>query len=146
MQLRNDSTGLTHCYTLVYIRAMSFLPHIEVSDKYLKVTHEPSPAGNTETQNFAAELAEICDRENIHRVLLDERPLTYTVGDVFDLMGIGDKLVEEMLVFRFHRLACVTTPEQMEIVRRFESVARNRGLNYRAFENIADAERWLLEE
>ena len=125
---------------------MSFKPDIEVCGKYLKVTHQPGPAGNLEAQNFSAELAEVCDRENIHRVLLDERPLTYTVGNIFDLMGIGDKLVEEMLVFRFHRLACVTTPEQMEIVRDFEAVARNRGLNYRAFESIEEAETWLQED
>lgn len=125
---------------------MSFQPHIEAHEKYLKVTHQASAAGNTEAQDFAAELAETCDREQIHRVLMDERPLTYTVGNIFDLMGIGDKLVEEMLVFRFHRLACVTTAEQLEIAKNFESVARNRGLNYRAFENIEDAERWLLED
>ncbi len=77
---------------------------------------------------------------------MDERPLTYTVGNIFDLMGIGDKLVEEMLVFRFHRLACVTTPEQMDIAKDLESVARNRGLNYRAFENMEEAESWLMEE
>ncbi len=125
---------------------MALAPTIEVRDKYLLVTHKPGSAGNTEAQNFSAELAERCDRENIHRVLMDERQLVYTVGNIFDLMGIGDKLLEEMLVFRFHRLACVTTPEQLHIARDFEAVARNRGMNYRAFENIEDAEVWLSED
>ena len=125
---------------------MPLEPTIEVRDRYLLVTHAPTEAGNTEAQNFAAELAEVCDRENIHRVLMDERQLTYTIGNIFDLMGMGDKLLEDMLVFRFHRLACVTSGEQLQIARDFESVARNRGMNYRAFENIDDAERWLLED
>ncbi len=124
---------------------MALEPTIEVRDRYLLVTHSPTQAGNTEAQDFAAELAEVCDRENIHRVLMDERELTYTIGNIFDLMGMGDKLLEDMLVFRFHRLACVTSGAQLQIARDFESVARNRGMNYRAFEDLDEAERWLLE-
>lgn len=79
-------------------------------------------------------------------MLLDERNLTYTVGNIFDLMGMGDKLLEDMLVFRFHRLACVTTAEQLPTARDFEAVARNRGMNYRAFETFEEAESWLLQD
>ena len=125
---------------------MPLKPSIDVRDRYLLVTHPPGEAGDTEAQDFAAELAEVCDRENIHRVLMDERQLTYTVDNIFDLMGLGDKLLEDLLVFRFHRLACVTSAEQLQTARDFESVARNRGMNYRAFENVDDAERWLLED
>ncbi len=125
---------------------MALAPAIEVRDRYLLVTHSPTQSGNSEVQVFAAELAEICDRENIHRVLLDERQLTYTIADIFDLMGMGDKLLEDMLVFRFHRMACVTSGDQLQISRDFESVARNRGMNFRAFADLDEAERWLLED
>jgi len=125
---------------------MAYQPTIEVREKYILVSHENSQGGNAEPTAFATELAEACDQNNIHRVLLDERNLVYTVGNIFDLMSIGDKLVEELLVFRFHRLACVTTPEQMDTAQDFESVARNRGLNYRAFENMDEAVNWLLED
>lgn len=60
-------------------------------------------------------------------------------------MGMGDSLLEEMLVFRFHRVACVTSAEQMPTARDFESVARNRGMNFRAFDTLEAAERWLLD-
>ena len=125
---------------------MLFKPIIEVRDKYVLVTHAESEAGNREPTQFAGELAEACDQAGIHRVLLDERKLTYTVGNIFDLMGIGDKLLEDMLVFRFHRLACVPKPDQLDTARDFESVARNRGMNFRAFESMAAAEAWLTEE
>jgi len=125
---------------------MSLQPTIEICDNYLLVTHPPTKAGNTEAQNFAAELADVCDRENIHRVLLDEQKITYTVDNIFDLMGIGDKLLKDMLVFRFHRLACVPGKEQLQIAKDFESVARNRGMNYRVFEKLEDAKNWLLKE
>ena len=123
---------------------MAYEPIIEVRDGYVLVSHTAGEGGNTEPPEFAAELAEACDNANLHRVLLDERNLTYTVGNIFDLMGMGDKLVEELLVFRFHRIACVTTAEQLQTARDFEAVGRNRGLNYRAFESIEDAEAWLL--
>ncbi len=125
---------------------MAYKPDIQVRDKFVVVTHTSSEGGNTEPTSFAAELADACDRAGIHRVLLDERNLTYTVGNIFDLMGMGDKLLEDMLVFRFHRLACITKPEQLDTARDFEAVARNRGMNYRAFEAIADAEAWLSED
>jgi len=125
---------------------MAYEPKIETRDGYVLVSHTLSEGGNAEPTEFASELAEACDEAKLHRVLLDERNLTYTVGNIFDLMGIGDKLLEDMLVFRFHRVACVTTPEQLQTAKDFEAVARNRGMNYRAFEHIEDAESWLLDD
>ena len=90
-------------------------------------------------------MAETCDRLSLYRVLLDERKLSYTVGEMTDLMSIGDSMVETFLVFRFHRIACVTTPEQVRIIKDFEAVARNRGLNWRAFSDFAEADAWLTE-
>ncbi len=125
---------------------MPYKPNITVRDKYVVVTHDAGEGGNAEPTTFAGELAEACDQAGLHRVLLDERNLTYTVGNIFDLMGIGDKLLEDMLVFRFHRLACITKPEQFQTAKDFEAVARNRGMNYRAFESIDEAHDWLSED
>lgn len=124
---------------------MTNQPLIEVKQGYVLVSHESGFSGNTEVTSLARRLAEVCDAAGIHRLLLDERRLTYTVGNIFDLMGMGDSLLEEMLVFRFHRVACVTSAEQMPTARDFESVARNRGMNFRAFDTLEAAERWLLD-
>ena len=76
---------------------MSYKPNIEIRDKYVVVSHEASEGGNTEPMSFASELADACDNAGLHRVLLDERNVIYTVGNIFDLMGMGDKLLEERL-------------------------------------------------
>lgn len=111
--------------------------------KYICVSHNSGEASAKEPSQYLAELAEICDKHNIHRVLLDERNITCTIGNIFGLMSLGDKLLQKLLVLRFHRLACATKPEQLKTAQDFEAVARNRGMNYRAFETIEAAEVWL---
>lgn len=124
---------------------MTYTPQIEVLDKYICVSHcEPAPPEYT-AQDFAERLADLCDQYDRHRVLLDERNRVYSIGNIIDLISLGDKLVRDMLVFRFHRVAAVTSTEQMRIIEDFEAVARNRGLNYRAFPDIQAAEAWLLD-
>lgn len=124
----------------------TYQPSIEVDGDIIRVTHPEGTGGKTEPRLFATKLADVCDRHNIHRVLLDERNLRYSVDSIFDLINLGDDLLEDMIVFRFHRLACVAAMDQIRVAKEFESVARNRGMNYKAFDSLEEAERWLREE
>jgi len=74
---------------------VAYEPTIEIYEGYCLVTHESGEGGKREPIEFAGALAEACDSAQIHRVLLDERNLVYTVGNIFELMGIRDRLLED---------------------------------------------------
>ena len=124
----------------------TFAPQVEVLPEYALVTHEGGMYDNPRAQQFLQELADICRERNISRVLLDERRLQYTVGEFTDLVSIADSMVENLLVFRFNRMACVTTIEQLKIIEDFATVANNRGLNFGAFSDIHEAEAWITAD
>jgi hypothetical protein len=48
-----------------------------------------------------------------------------------------------MLPKRFDRVACVGSPEDYDLNKDFSLFARNRGFNFRVFENFDEAIQWL---
>lgn len=92
--------------------------------------------------DFGRSLADLCDRESCHRVLLDHREMTIR-HPIFGHLALADGLLGELLTTRFERVASVTGPEDLDRYRDFELLSSNRGFNFRAFQSMEDAREWL---
>ncbi len=83
----------------------------------------------------AAAIANAC-----HRILCDERQLTYSLG-TFDTFDAARHIAEN--VSHFLKVAIVCGQSQSEDAEFWETVAVNRGLCVRVFRQLDRAQAWL---
>jgi hypothetical protein len=95
------------------------------------------------SRQYWQEIADECARSGIKRVLIEE--------DIKENLSMHDtyKLASEILQLGFFgiRIAFVDRQNEQQQLNQFgETVASNRGLLVRVFNNANEAEKWLLSE
>jgi hypothetical protein len=95
------------------------------------------------SRQYWQEIADECNRSGIKKVLIEE--------DIAENISMPDmyRFASEIPEFGFHgvRVAFVDRQESQYQLNQFgETVATNRGLVSRVFNNFADGEKWLLSE
>jgi hypothetical protein len=94
---------------------------------------------------YADDIVDACKREQCRRVLLDERELRLQIGTFYDYLfaeGLSSRQVNRHLSW----IACVPNERDKVQASFFEILSLNRGLNYRVFSSIEDAEKWLGDD
>ena len=119
---------------------MTYEVRIERLPRYLHatVTGTNSVAA---VSGYLDDIAEACEKQVCFRVLIHEQLEGERLGwdEVFSIASEGAMKSMGM----FHAIAYVD--EQMGDMSHFaETVALNRGMPVRTFDNVADAEKWLL--
>jgi hypothetical protein len=92
---------------------------------------------------YLAEVRAACESAGCSNILIEEdlSGPGLEAFDIFDMVARNSAVAARV----FGRVALVdTNPEHERRLMKFaETVAVNRGLNLRAFTNLADAERWM---
>jgi hypothetical protein len=87
-------------------------------------------------------IAERCKRTNKNKLLLEFLEAHGEIS-LMDRYFLGD---EAQIFKRYNlRVATANRPEHLDEKKFAEIVARNRGVNFRVFTNVKDAQKWLLE-
>ena len=79
----------------------------------------------------------------IKHVLLDEVRATLQ-HDAADDLEISMSAYAEQLGKQFVKIACVGKEERLPMVMQFEQFAQGRGLNFRGFKTLEEANDWLV--
>jgi hypothetical protein len=88
-------------------------------------------------------IAENCRRKNYSRLLIDCTGGRAEGAHFIDRYAIGERL---QIFARYGvKVASLLTDEQIDPRRFGEQVARNRGVDVRAFTDLQEAEEWLLQ-
>ncbi len=95
------------------------------------------------SRRYWQEIADECNKSGIKKVLIEE--------DIKENISMSDmyRFASEIPELGFHgvRVAFVDRQESQHQMNQFgETVATNRGLVSRVFNNFAEAEKWLLSE
>jgi hypothetical protein len=121
---------------------MSMELQIEETPNYLAVKF--TGAGMAEEVWRQYELiAERCNRANKNKLLLDftEAQVEATLAEKY-ILGEQSQIFAR---YRVIKIAAIARPEQIDLERFGEMVARNRMVNGHVFTSAADAEEWLLQ-
>jgi len=120
---------------------MSIWLQIEEMPGYLVVRFTGSGALEEVWRQFEM-ISERCKRANKNKLLIDFTG-TYTGAPLADRYFLG----ERAQIFACYKLkvAGVLGPERFDPQGFGELVAQNRGVTVRAFTNVEDAKKWLLE-
>jgi hypothetical protein len=94
----------------------------------------------------AAEITTSCRERGVFRLLIDVRTMTGKLDtlETFDVAGRG--IPNRTEARRLVRSAILDRTENIERIRFFETVAVNRGLRVKVFDDEAEAVRWLQED
>jgi hypothetical protein len=120
---------------------MSIQLQIEETPGYLAARFTGVGTAEEAWRQFES-IAKHCERANKNKLLLDFTGV-HTDASFVDRYFLG----KEAQIFAHYNLkvASAGRPDQLDPKRFGEIVAQNRGVNLRAFINVADAEQWLLE-
>ena len=96
-----------------------------------------------DVQGYGKAIVEACHAAGCVRVLCDETDLEYRLGtmDTFESAAFIAEHAPHVA-----RVAIVCGPDQFADASFWETVAVNRGLSVRAFEDVAAAEDWLRRQ
>lgn len=123
---------------------MSHSTSIEFNGSYLHVTviGDNTPG---DLEGYFKEVNSACQQYNCYNILIEENLSGPSIGttNTFKLIDRNKSLLMGMT----HRMAYVDlNPEHDVKNNRFgETVAMNRGINVKLFDNVADAAEWLLK-
>ena len=91
----------------------------------------------------AAEIAGHCREHGIKYVLIDVRPMQGGLDTLETFEVAGQAIPSQGDARQLVRSAILDHSENLERIRFFETVALNRGLMIKVFDDEADAVRWL---
>jgi len=95
---------------------------------------------------MAAECVAIANEHDSNKFLMDERDLTLktSISEIYDWPGSMD----ESGIIRGNKMAFLycESPSNKSDYRFFETVSRNRGYNFRVFEEQQKAMAWLITD
>ncbi len=94
----------------------------------------------------ASRTTTFCSARGISRVLIDLRGMGGGLDTLETYEVAGHELPRQPNVRRFLRSAILDQPGNIERIRFFETVAVNRGLNVKIFDNEEQAVRWLKSD
>lgn len=112
-------------------------------DRYLFIVTIGSMKNAEEIIENAEFIEKELSKHSLRRALLDQRKMV-DEEDVLDATMVADSPVMERMAMNGTRLACLSTTRNMEINRAFETILRNRSVLFKAFDDEAEAEAWLL--
>ncbi len=94
-----------------------------------------------EASRYAKEMMDYCTSVKCNKVLLDEREMemAMSISDDYELA----ESISEKFVGVFSHMACVPSLENRHPAADFELFAQNRGINYKWFGTVEDAQKWL---
>jgi len=116
--------------------------NVEPKYKYF-VVRITGPVTNGSLREYVSLIMDFAQESGLKRILLDERELSIE-ADMYEayLVGESDEIVTAAI--EGYRFACVPDPANRSRNEAFETVMRNRSVNYRVFDSVRVAERWLL--
>ena len=97
----------------------------------------------TDMHHSRQKIAELCKKENITKVLVDDRFIT-SLPSFEDLFQFGSTFLQSGFPL-YIKIAHVVNAEMMADNEFLETVAVNRGANVKTFQNIDEAMAWLKE-
>lgn len=115
---------------------------IEPRHRYFLVRVTGIASGGS-LEGYVARVLSFGKRSGLRRVLLDERELTLGT-DMYEAYQIGESEAVVTAAMGGYRFACLASPENRDRNKAFETVMRNRSVNYRVFDSLEEAETWLL--
>ncbi|MCJ2165745.1 MULTISPECIES: hypothetical protein [unclassified Pseudodesulfovibrio] len=121
---------------------MSYTATIQYFDNYIRVTTSGSIDSIEELFEYAALLAQKGEEYATTRALLDERTLVNRT-DVMDAYTLSESNITAESAMKGVRIASLITPESMELGTVFETILRNRSLNFKIFTDEKKAIAWL---
>lgn len=117
--------------------------HISDKGEYLLFV----TTGTMKSADEIIENAELIESEltqnGLRRALLDQRGMV-DEEDVLDATIVAESPVMERMATQGIRLACLSTVDNLEINRAFETILQNRSVLFKAFIDEAEAVDWLL--
>ncbi len=93
-----------------------------------------------DTIDYGMAVLKACLENQCTRVLCDERELEYRLGTV-DTYQLAETAVQAAP--KLVRIAIVIGPENLEDAAFYETVAKNRGLSVKVFQEMNEARKWL---
>lgn len=119
--------------------AYSFHPE----KNYLLVTASGFDESLEDTIGYGMAVLEACLEHQCTRVLCDERDLEYRLStiDTFQLAEAAVQAAPKLV-----RIAIATGPDNLEDASFYETVAKNRGLSVKVFQELVEARDWVRGE
>jgi len=117
--------------------AYSFHPE----KNFLLVTASGFDESLEDTIGYGMAVLEASLEHQCTRVLCDERDLEYRLGTI-DTFQLAETAVQAAP--KLARIAIVTEPENLESASFYETVAKNRGLSVKVFQEMEKARAWLV--
>lgn len=81
-------------------------------------------------------------KRGARRILFDDQELDMIL-DVFDAVVFAESVLEQGVQTEGYRYACLPPEGGRQFYATFETILQNRSVNYRLFDNGADAIHWL---
>jgi hypothetical protein len=124
---------------------MSLHYSITEHEIYLLVTSRGVQDTLTESLAYIKTIIDSCRERNITHILLDERDLAYH-ETMLDTHIMAEFIAEKLAEFPVKKIACVPAKRYYSQVRDFETLMRNKSLNYKVFREMELAHAWLLDQ
>jgi hypothetical protein len=123
---------------------MGFKYTIDKANNHLIVTSSGTQDSLSECLAYIKTIIETCALEDHKCVLLDERSVHYH-ETMLDTYVMAEFIAEKLEGRTGIKIACVPNPRYYSQVRDFETLMKNKSLNFKTFRDIAQAEAWLRE-
>jgi hypothetical protein len=111
---------------------------IERQGDFLRVTVTGVIRTLEEIADYSRQYRLEANRLGLRRVFIDYRE-AYFMMDYHDLLELAEYATEQ----GFHLHGLRIAPEGVDLHRKYETIAHNRSIAYRAFTDSAEAEEWL---
>jgi hypothetical protein len=93
---------------------------------------------------FSHKFEEAVQKFNKHRILLDKTKFLNHF-DYHDAVVFADSPISDFMVNKRLRIAALIRPSNLEVERAYETLMRNRSVNYKPFISQEEAMDWLLK-
>jgi hypothetical protein len=121
---------------------MGFKYSIDKTDTHLLVTATGIQESLSECLAYIKTIIETCALEGYDCILLDERTVSYH-ETMLDTYVMAEFAAEKMEAYAGIKCASVPNPRFYSQARDFETLMKNKSLNFKCFRDIAQAEAWL---
>jgi hypothetical protein len=112
-------------------------------DGYVLIESSGTIASLEEHKAHTDEIARLVFETEYMSILLDERNIVYQVNltSLYEIVNYYEESLQDAA--RNKKMASISKKEYIQGARFWETVARNRGFNFKVFVSLAEAEQWL---